>query len=179
MNISNNKLKYDFYRRDVLDVAPELLGKMLVRKFSDQRKEKYLITEVEAYRGGEDRACHANKGKTKRTGVMFSEGGVVYVYLVYGIHWLLNIVTGEEGDASAVLIRGLKGVEGPGRVGKVLELNKSFYGEDLYLSNRIWVEDHGLEFDYETKTRIGIDYAGEPWINKPWRYIIPDSGARI
>ena len=137
------KLNYDFYRRDVLDVAPALLGKILIRKFSDQRIEKYIITEVEAYRGGEDRACHANKGKTSRTEVMFREGGIVYVYLVYGIHWLLNIVTGRENDASAILIRGLKGIEGPGRVGKTLELDKSFYGEDLTISNRIWIENNG------------------------------------
>jgi len=167
-----NKLTTNFFRRDVLEVAPELLGKNLVRKYEDQTIERHLITEVEAYRGGEDRACHANKGKTRRTEVMFREGGVVYVYLVYGIHWLLNIVTGEEGDASAVLIRGLKGLPGPGIVGKALMLDKSFYGEDLTTSNRIWIEDRNVITHYETAPRMGINYAGEPWINKPWRYFI-------
>src|SRR6056297_1549342 len=131
----NNKLTTGFFRRDVLEVAPDLLGKMLVRRFDEHRLEKYLITEVEAYRGGADKACHANKGKTARTEVMFREGGLVYVYLVYGIHWLLNVVTGPEGDSSAALIRGLQGVPGPGRVGKVLQLDKSFYGEELASSS--------------------------------------------
>jgi DNA-3-methyladenine glycosylase len=167
-----NKLTTNFFRRDVLEVAPELLGKNLVRKYNDKIIEKYFITEVEAYRGGEDKACHANKGKTRRTEVMFREGGLVYVYLVYGIHWLLNIVTGEEGDASAVLIRGLKGIDGPGKVGKILQLDKSFYGEDLATSDRIWVEDQNTIVNYDTTTRIGINYAGEPWISKPWRYFI-------
>src|SRR6056297_4118175 len=126
----NNKLTLGFFQRDVLEVAPDLLGKMLVRRFDEHRMEKYLITEVEAYRGGADRACHANKGKTPRTEVMFREGGLVYVYLIYGIYWMLNIVTGEENDSSAVLIRGLEDISGPGRVGKALHLDKSFYGED-------------------------------------------------
>jgi DNA-3-methyladenine glycosylase len=167
-----NKLTTNFFRRDVLEVAPELLGKNLVRRYNKSDIEKYLITEVEAYRGGEDKACHANKGKTRRTEVMFREGGVVYVYLVYGIHWLLNIVTGEEGDASAVLIRGLKGLPGPGIVGKALILDKSFYGEDLTTSNRIWIEDRKVITHFETAPRKGINYAGEPWISKPWRYFI-------
>lgn len=168
-------LTNDFYRRDVLEVAPELLGKILVRKFNDQKIDKHIITEVEAYHGGEDKACHANKGKTPRTEVMFREGGLVYVYLVYGIHWLLNIVTGEAGDASAVLIRGLKGVSGPGKVGKILQLNKSFYGEDLTNSDRIWIEDQKLTVNYKTAPRIGIHYAGEPWVNKHWRFLVIDT----
>lgn len=170
--MSNNKLTTDFFRRDVLEVAPELLGKNLVRKYDDKTVERYLITEVEAYRGGKDRACHANKGRTPRTEVMFREGGLIYVYLVYGIHWLLNIVTGESGDASAVLIRGLIGLPGPGIVGKALMLDKSFYGENITTSNRIWIENTGINITYETATRKGINYAGEPWASKPWRYFI-------
>lgn len=165
------RLPVDFFRRDVLEVAPDLLGKVLVRRFNDQRTEKYLITEVEAYRGGEDKACHANKGRTLRTDVMFREGGLVYVYLVYGIHWMLNVVTGPEGDSSAVLIRGLQGVPGPGRVGRALQLDKSFYGEELAASGRIWIENGHEKLKFITTPRIGIHYAGEPWVSKPWRFI--------
>jgi DNA-3-methyladenine glycosylase len=168
----NNKLTADFFRRDVLDVAPDLLGKILGRRFSGQWVEKFLIAEVEAYRGGEDKACHANKGKTARTEVMFREGGVVYVYLVYGIHWMLNFVAGEEEDASAVLIRGLNDISGPGRVGKALQLDNSFYGENLATSDRLWVENSGNVAKYKTAPRIGIHYAGEPWVSKKWRYIL-------
>jgi DNA-3-methyladenine glycosylase len=167
-----SRLPAGFFQRDVLEVAPELLGKILVRKFDDGNLHRFIITEVEAYSGDSDRACHASKGKTPRTEVMFREGGLVYVYLVYGIHWLLNIVTGEEGDASAVLIRGLEGIDGPGRVGKALRLDKSFYGENLFTSNRIWVEESGQQVEFTTSPRVGIHYADEPWVSKPWRYLL-------
>jgi DNA-3-methyladenine glycosylase len=168
----NTRLPTSFFLRDVLEVAPDMLGKILVRNFSDGRTGKYLITEVEAYRGGEDKACHANKGKTPRTEVMFREGGVVYVYLIYGIYWMLNIVTGEVNDSSAVLIRGLKDISGPGRVGKALQLNKSFYGEHLSESDRIWIENSNREVSYSAGPRVGIHYAGEPWVSKPWRFML-------
>ena len=167
-----NRLSANFFTRDVLDVAPGLIGKTLVRQFGDNSIQKYTITETEAYRGGEDRACHANKGKTKRTEVMFREGGLVYVYLIYGMYWMLNFVTGEENDSSAVLIRGIDSISGPGKVGRELQLDKSFYGENLFLSTRIWVEESGRLPNYSTSKRVGIDYAGEPWISKQWRYII-------
>ena len=89
----NKRLSSSFFQREVTRVAPELLGKTLVRKFDDGSIRRYTITETEAYRGGDDKACHANKGKTARTEVMFHEGGLVYVYLIYGMYWLLNIVT--------------------------------------------------------------------------------------
>ncbi len=125
------RLTKSFYQRDVLQVAPDLLGKVIVRKFDNQSTQKFKITEVEAYRGMEDLACHASKGRTARTEVMFCEGGLVYVYLIYGMYWMLNIVTGIENEPTAVLIRGVENISGPGRVGKVLQLNKSFYGENL------------------------------------------------
>lgn len=165
-------LSAGFFQRNVLEVAPEMLGKILVREFDDGQVKKYVITEVEAYSGDGDRACHASKGKTPRTEVMFREGGLVYVYLVYGIHWLLNVVTGKTGDASAVLIRGLEGIDGPGRVGKALRLDKSFYGENLFTSNRIWIENSEKKVKYTTSPRIGIHYAGEPWVSKHWRYLL-------
>jgi DNA-3-methyladenine glycosylase len=168
----NNRLLPDFFLRDVLDVAPALIGKLLVRHFDDGRIERYSITEVEAYRGKKDRACHASKGRTPRTEVMFQEGGTVYVYLIYGMYWLLNIVTGIEGDASAVLIRGIEGFSGPGRVGRKLQLDRSFYGENLIKSPRIWIEDAEPVSEIKTSKRIGIEYAGEEWSGKLWRFSI-------
>jgi DNA-3-methyladenine glycosylase len=166
------RLKDSFFQRDVLEVAPELLGKTIVRRFDNQEIHRYKITEVEAYRGNDDLACHASKGKTPRTEVMFQNGGLVYVYLIYGIYWMLNIVTGKENEPAAVLIRGVENISGPGRVGKKLQLDKSFYGERLIASERIWIEDSHQPIKYITTPRIGIDYAGEPWVGKPWRYLM-------
>jgi DNA-3-methyladenine glycosylase len=163
------RLTAEFFLRDVLEVAPALIGKNLVRQFDDGRIERYRITETEAYRGIEDLACHASKGRTGRTEVMFKEGGTVYVYLIYGQYWLLNLVTGPEGDASAVLIRGIEGFPGPGRVGRELQLDRSFYGESLLHSDRIWVEDAEPVSEIKTSKRIGVDYSGE-WSEKLWRF---------
>ncbi|MCF6356319.1 MAG: DNA-3-methyladenine glycosylase [Draconibacterium sp.] len=168
----NNRLPSNFFKREVLEVGSDLPGKILVRQFNNKSIQKYTITEVEAYRGRDDLACHASKGKTQRTEVMFREGGLVYVYLIYGMYWMLNIVTGKENDASAILIRGIENISGPGRVGKVLQLDKSFYGENLFTSERIWIEDSNENSKYSTSPRIGIDYAGEPWISKPWRFTL-------
>ncbi|GAP69831.1 DNA-3-methyladenine glycosylase [Bacteroidales bacterium 6E] len=171
------RLKPGFFKRDVLEVAPELLGKTLVRRFSDGRIERFTITETEAYRGTEDMACHASKGRTPRTEVMFREGGLIYVYLIYGMYWMLNIVTGFEYHPSAVLIRGIGNITGPGKVGRTLELDKSFYGEELYTSERLWVEDESNgNVMHTTHPRVGIEYAGDPWINKPWRFKIINPG---
>jgi len=169
--MKSTRLERLFFQRDVLEVAPELLGKTVVRQFGNGTISRFAITETEAYSGDGDLACHASKGKTSRTEVMFREGGLVYVYLIYGMYWMLNVVTGAEGEASAVLIRGLQGISGPGRVGKALQLDKSFYGEDLATSERIWIEDTENHPDFITSPRIGIDYAGEPWVSKPWRYV--------
>jgi DNA-3-methyladenine glycosylase len=102
---------------------------------------------------------------------MFQEGGKVYVYLIYGMYWLLNLVTGEEGYASAVLIRGIEGLSGPGRLGRELKLDKSFYGENLAESSRLWVEDAEPVDEFKTSKRIGIGYAGE-WADKLWRFYL-------
>jgi DNA-3-methyladenine glycosylase len=166
------RLSTSFFLRDVLEVAPALLGKTLVRQFNDGEIRRFVIMETEAYRGAEDRACHASKGRTPRTDVMFLEGGLVYVYFVYGMYWMLNFVTGEEGNASAVLIRGVDGIEGPGRVGKILQLDRSFYGENLFTSGRIWLENSGIVPSFTVHPRIGVHYAGEPWVSMPWRFIL-------
>jgi DNA-3-methyladenine glycosylase len=166
------RLGRDFFTRDVLDVAPELLSKVLVIRSDDGLIRRFKISETEAYRGSEDKACHASKGRTARTEIMYHEGGSLYVYFVYGMYWMLNIVTGEENDPQAVLIRSLENCSGPGRVAKLLGIGKSFYGEDLTCSSRIWIEDSGFSADYEAGPRIGIDYAGELWKAKPWRFYI-------
>ncbi len=169
-----SRLQRDFFTRDVLEVAPDLLGKILVRKFDDNSIQKYLITEVEAYRGHEDLACHASKGRTPRTEIMFHEGGYVYVYLIYGMYWMLNFVTDLKDTPQAVLIRGIEGFDGPGKLTKNLLIDKSFYGEDLISSNRLWIENIEISKDFKIKTtpRIGIDYAGEVYKNKLWRFVI-------
>jgi len=166
------RLPKDFYIRDVLEVAPELPGKNMVIKLHDGCLGRFKITEVEAYRGSEDRACHAFKGRTARTEIMFHEGGRLYIYFIYGMYWMLNIVTGEKNIPQAVLIRGVEDYRGPGKLTRFLGIDKSFYGEDLVLSERIWFEDPGLVHTVKNGPRIGIDYAGEYWKERPWRYFL-------
>ena len=169
--MKNTLLENSFFQRDVLEVAPDLIGKILVRRFENGEIKRYKITETEAYRGEEDLACHASKGRTKRTEVMYHPGGKIYVYLIYGMYWMLNLVTGEEGNPSAVLIRGIDGFNGPGKVGRELQLDKTFYGEEITTSDRIWIENTENKTKYTVSNRIGIDYAGQEWSEKPWRFL--------
>ncbi|MDR1054721.1 MAG: DNA-3-methyladenine glycosylase [Prevotellaceae bacterium] len=173
MQDSSFRLSAGFFQRDVLTVSPELLGKKLIRRYPNGFIQHYTITELEAYCGVTDLACHASKGRTKRTEILYHNGGVVYMYLIYGMYWMLNIVTSIEGDPQAILIRGVEDTEGPGRIGKLLQLDKSFYGEDLSTSQRLWVENVPAiaPADIITTPRIGIDYAGE-WAHKPWRFVL-------
>jgi len=164
------KLTRQFFTRDVLIVAPELIGKILVCRVGEEFVRLRII-ETEAYRGAEDLACHACKGRTVRTEAMFHIGGTIYVYLIYGMYWMLNIVTGLENDPQAVLIRGLEGYYGPGRLSRRLQINKSFYDEDVTNSSRIWIEDDGIKTLYKSGKRIGIDYAGQ-WKDKMWRFFL-------
>jgi len=166
------KLGREFFTRDVLIVAPELLGKILVCRVGEELL-RYRITETEAYRGAEDLACHVCKGRTARTEAMFHTGGAVYVYLIYGMYWMLNFVTGRENEPQAALIRGFNGLYGPGRITRKLQIDRSFYDEDLTVSTRIWIEDDGFKPAYQTGVRIGVDYAGD-WKNKPWRFFVND-----
>ena len=170
-----SRLTSGFYTQDAITVAEKLLGKVLVRIREDGTESRYIITETEAYLGEEDLACHASKGRTKRTEVMYSEGGHVYVYLIYGMYWMFNIVTGDKDYPQAVLIRGLANITGSGKVGRELGLDKSFYGESLLNSERIWIEDAPDAMNYLTAPRVGIDYAGEIWKSKPWRFILQTS----
>jgi DNA-3-methyladenine glycosylase len=160
-----------FFSLDVLEVAPQLPGMKIVRIINGERKE-YIITEIEAYRGTEDLACHASKGRTKRTEIMYQEGGHIYMYLIYGMHWMLNIVSGPKDIPQAVLIRGLQGISGPGRVSRELAMDGSFYGENILTSQRIRIEEGINSPVLFSSPRIGVDYSGEYWSSRPWRYYI-------
>ena len=158
-------LSKNFFERDTLEVAENLLGKYLIRKIGD--KEIALrINEVEAYDGFEDKASHAHKGKTERNKVMFGEAGNWYVYLVYGMHNMLNIVTGEKDYPAAILIRGAGDIVGPGKLTKFLKIDRKLNGKNSSVKTGLWFEDSGEATD-KTKikrvSRIGVDYAGPIW----------------
>ena len=161
----------EFFLRDVLEVAPALIGSYLVRQWNDGSCERFRITETEAYRGEEDLACHASHGRTKRTEVLYWEGGVFYVYLIYGMYWMLNCVTGRDGHPQAALIRGLDRVYGPGRLTKQLQIDRSLHGKEISFGSGLWIERDNQPYAYAESPRIGINYAGE-WTKVPWRYTL-------
>ena len=125
------RLGKDFYRKDVLEIAPLLPGCYLCLN-REGKNEKHMINEIEAYRGEEDLACHARFGRTKRNAVMYEEGGLIYMYFIYGMYWMMNIVTGEKDLPQAILIRGVSGLNGPGKMTKSLKIDGSFYGNHLH-----------------------------------------------
>lgn len=179
MNVRKGKvLPRSFYQRPALEVSRDLIGKALCRKLPGGRVVRHLLTEVEAYTGPEDKACHASKGKTPRTAVMFEPGGVCYVYLCYGIHWMLNLVTDGGGHPAAILIRGVGDIRGPGRVTKQLAIDKALNTERIHPASGLWVEDAGVTVadDAIARTpRIGIGYAGDYWIGQPYRFVVTDA----
>jgi DNA-3-methyladenine glycosylase len=153
-------------------LARWLLGKVLVRTTAAGRSER-MICEVEAYHTGRDLACHAAKGRTKRTEVLFGHGGVWYVYLCYGVHEMLNIVTGPPEHPAAVLIRGVEGAIGPGRLTKQLHIGRTLNGLPVAPASGLHLEDHGIRLPRKlvhAGPRIGVDYAGPVWAAKPWRF---------
>lgn len=167
------KLKRDFYLRPTLNVARDLLGKFLVHKI-DGKICAAQIVETEAYAGFDDLACHGSRGVTKRNEVMFHRGGYAYVYLIYGIHHCLNLVTEKENYPSAVLIRGLDylNANGPGRLCREFKIKKETHnGLDL-TGDILWVEDRGKKPKNIRKTkRIGVNYA-KHCADWPWRFVI-------
>jgi DNA-3-methyladenine glycosylase len=166
----NNYLSLNYFKQDVLIVAPGIVGNYLVVRKNDNTIEKHIITETEAYRGEEDLACHASKGRTKRTEVMYKAGGHIYVYLIYGMYWMINFVTGKQNEPQAVLIRGINDYNGPGKLTKALGIDGSYNGKLLNQITGIWVEKSGLKPELNIANRIGVDYAGEIWKNKHWRF---------
>jgi len=165
------RLGYEFYERDVLEIAPSMLGKFLICVNEKGNVTRYIITETEAYRGEEDLACHASKGRTARTSIMYEPGGILYIYLIYGMYWMMNVVAGNKNEPQAALIRGIEGYNGPGKLTKALGIDKSYNGEDLVRSDRIWISESGITPDYTIGPRVGIEYAGE-WKYKPWRFLM-------
>ncbi len=195
--MTEKKISKPFYLNpNVISVSRELLGKVLMTSINGKITGGF-ITETEAYAGPEDRASHAwNNRRTKRTEVMFREGGTAYVYLCYGIHHLFNIVTNHAGIPHAVLIRSIQPVtgfdtilqrrrakkltlklcSGPGNVSMGLGIRTSHSGTDL-TGNTIWVEDRGITIPEDKITvgpRVGVDYAGEDAGN-PWRFQVQGS----
>lgn len=159
-----------FFRKNAEELAPLLVGKLLCRKMPDGSIRKLRISETEAYCGTDDTACHAHKGKTKRAEMLWHDGGTVYVYLCYGIHWLINIVSGSDGDPQAVLIRCCLEADGPGKLTKMLGIDGSFNGKDILSCPDLWLEDDGYEVDIITDKRVGISYADEKDRERLWRF---------
>ena len=189
------RIEREFYMRDAVTVGKDILGKIIVKKTADGRIMSGRITEVEAYMGTTDKASHSYGGRrTKRTEVMYKEGGYSYVFLIYGMYECFNVTVGREGDPQAVLIRGVEPLEnknlmwekrkvkkekdisnGPGKLTKAFGITREDNGADLVASENIWLEDDGYKVkDIVETTRIGIDYAEEDAL-KPWRFYIKDS----
>ena len=167
-------LNRTYFSRDTKVVARGLLGLYLCRRLSSGKILRVRITETEAYDGKDDRASHAHRGPTPRNVVMFGPPGRTYLYLCYGVHWLLNITTREIGYPAAVLIRGVEAVSGPGRTTRHFFLNGSHNDRILSRVNGLWIEDDG--FRPETNSilatpRIGVQYAGPEWSAMPWRFV--------
>lgn len=177
------KLPRKFYCQPTLKTAKELLGRYLVRKIG-WKKLVGKIVETEAYIGPKDKASHAYAGKiTPRNQAEYLIGGHIYIYLVYGMYWQMNISTAVAGKPECVLIRALEPIpensslglaNGPGKLCRWLNLDKSFYGEDLTKSKRIWLENGEKVLPRQIKAakRIGIDYAGSYWAAKKWRFYL-------
>ncbi len=183
------KISRSFYEQPTVDVARRLLGKYLVRKHPDG-KTVGRIVETEAYVGPHDLACHAARGRTARTEIMFGRAGYAYVYFIYGVYYCLNVVTEEVDHASAVLIRALEPVEGielmkerrrtgetrnlasgPGKLCQAFAIDKALNGADI-CGSVLYVEDRGEPPPkILARPRIGVDYAGK-WKHKPWRFLI-------
>lgn len=167
-------LPVEFYDRPTLAVTRDLIGKFLVRRFEDGSEVALPIHEAEAYDGFSDKASHAHRGVTPRTAVMYGPPGVFYVYFCYGIHWLLNVVTGPEEYPAAILIRGAGEYSGPARLTKALGVNGSHNRTPATAAEELWLENRGSEPPADAVTRaprIGVDYAGPVWSAKPYRFV--------
>lgn len=170
-------MEIKFFEKPTLWVAKHLLGRILIRRWRG-REIRASICETEAYVGENDLACHASKGRTPRSEVLFAKAGTAYVYLIYGMHYCFNVVTEKNGFPAAVLIRAVtidgKNFSGPGRVCKALHIDKRFHGQDLIKNEELRFEN-GLSplksYQIKSGSRIGVEYAGV-WARKPWRFWI-------
>jgi DNA-3-methyladenine glycosylase len=169
------KLRRSFYLRPAIEVARDLIGCILVRRV-DKRKYRARVVETEAYVGAHDLACHASKGRTKRTEVMFGPGGHAYVYFIYGMYEMFNVVTGVEGDAQAVLIRAAEPLDGweadlsgPGKLTRAMHISRADNGLDLTGNVLYFLEAPAYQPQLKTSKRIGIDYA-QQWKDELLRF---------
>jgi len=175
------KLRRSFYRRPAEVVARELIGKIIVRRVNGEELRARIV-ETEAYVGEHDLACHAAKGRTRRTEVMFGEAGHAYVYFIYGMHDMLNIVCAPVGEAQAVLVRAAEALggweanlSGPGRLARGLVISRKENGVDL-TGEELFLIDDGTKPRIGRSVRIGVDYSGA-WKDKPLRFFDLDSRA--
>ncbi|MFA6255482.1 MAG: DNA-3-methyladenine glycosylase [Patescibacteria group bacterium] len=179
------RLNQSFYNQPTRKVASQLLGKFLIRKIGN-KKIIGEITEVENYIGPNDLASHASRGRTKRTELMFGQGGFWYIYLIYGMYYCLNIVTEHKNYPAAVLLRAVKPIsglgskmktDGPGKLCRAFKIDKSLNGKPAFGKNcQLWIEDRGVKIlprQIKKSTRIGVDYAGK-YKDKLWRFYISD-----
>ncbi|MDX1962165.1 MAG: DNA-3-methyladenine glycosylase [Pirellulales bacterium] len=172
-NINAAPLFQSFYARPALTVARELIGKCLIRAHADGTHTCWPITEVEAYTGAQDLACHGRMGRTQRNAVMFGPAGHWYLYFIYGIHWMLNIVTDQPEIPAAVLIRGAGPADGPGKLTRALGLDRELNGLAATPHAGLWIAECGVRVprrQVRRTPRIGVDYAGD-WAKKPYRWV--------
>ena len=163
----------DFYRLRAPEAAPFLLGKILCRRTPEGILRR-RITETECYFGTDDTACHAHRGRTPRTEILYREGGFSYVYLCYGIHSLFNIITGQKDFPEGVLIRGIAGCSGPGKLTKFLSIDRSLNDLDMRSSDLLWLEDDRFQPQFRTDRRVGIGYASQEDQERQWRFILEE-----
>ena len=157
-----------------MHVARDLLGKVLVAAHNGKTYTG-TITEVEAYDGFHDKASHAAHGKTARNAPMFEVGGIWYVYLIYGMYDMLNIVTGPKDYPAAILIRGVENIMGPGKLTKHFGITRTYNGRAARKSSGLWIEDRGVVIPrahIKKSARVGVDYAGPVWTKKKYRFFI-------
>jgi DNA-3-methyladenine glycosylase len=175
------KLPRPFYDRDTVIVAQELLGKLLVLQ-SAKIERIGKIVEVEAYLGEHDLAAHSSKGRTERTKIMFGPPGFAYVYLIYGMHHCMNVVTEREGNGAAVLLRAVEPVKnlpgktsGPGLLCRAMEIDRRLNGHDL-LSDELFIAEPEVaeRISVVKRPRIGVDYA-QHWAKRLLRFYIKDN----
>ena len=161
------RLTYEFYHRPCLEVARDLVGKILIFNGTSLR-----ISETEAYWGESDTACHAHKGRTRRTEVLYADAGTVYVYLCYGMHWMLNIITGDEDDPQGVLIRACVEAPGPGKLTKKLGITGELNRSNVCTGDQIQIFDDGSRYEIIPDKRVGIGYASPEDQQRLWRFQI-------
>jgi DNA-3-methyladenine glycosylase len=175
---SLRRLPASFYGRSALVVARDLLGRVLCRELPDGTVLRGRLVEVEAYEGRHDRASHAFRGRTDRNRWMFEDGGLAYIYLVYGMHHCLNVVTGGAGHPAAILLRATEpptagaSASGPGRLTRAFGIDRTLDGSS-FLSGPLWLEAGTTVVDRDVRRtrRIGVDYAGA-WADKLYRFVI-------